>query len=165
MRRPLGVLVLALTCCGGGEAEPSRAIVLSPEPALAELTQEWASRWSVATGIPVLVGEGGIPVMGVDSIPDEDGKPPCGRTQNLFSGGEFLRTDNIRVDTTPSERCAAWGYALGHEIAHAIAPGITHPDEGLLRAPQRRGVELGIDAEALAAVCSAVECPAFQPEP
>ena len=133
------------------EAEPEHAtLLLSPDPELYAVTRDWASKWSAATGLPVLVGPGGLPLFAADRVTN-DGAEVCGTT--TITDGVPVE---IQIDMTPPDRCVGWGYMVGHEIGHALAGDPGHEDDGLMAQKPALGVQLTVDADY---VCDRVGCP------
>lgn len=158
--------VLLLVMCGcGGSAESAQkcGVALEPDAAVADVTDEWAGRWSAATGCDVRVESGGIPVFGVEESSIDDGKVRCGSTQRLYRGEETIRILSVEIDLTPPDGCVGWGYSVGHELGHAIgARG--HTESGLMVDRLPLGVVHVIDAPSLELVCAELSCSAFNPE-
>jgi hypothetical protein len=154
-------------CADGYEYTVVAASVLSPDPILADATEEWAERWSLAAGADIVVGTGGIPVLAVDDVTifsEED--VICGATLRYVDSdtGSFIRAVLIEVDVTPPRDCGALGGALGHEIGHAIG-ATDHSRSGIMRASLRQdGRDYVIDEASLSSVCAELPCTAFEPE-
>lgn len=162
---PVGlVLSLALSACGAAsDGNDARPTVFSPDPELADVTRQWAERWSAASGLDVRVEEGGIPVLAVDDVAWADGTVWCGATFQVMRGTRWLGAQAIQVDLTPPDGCVGWGYTVGHEMAHALG-ALDHAESGLLANSPALGVIHVIDEAALELLCINVECPAFNPE-
>lgn len=143
-------LVCLMACAGADPGAGRGPLTLSPDPQLAQLTSDWAERWSEATGLQIEVAVGGVPVRAVDDIDVDEGET-CGAT--TITDGVAV---DIQIDVTPPARCAGWGYMLGHEIGHALAGDATHDEGGLMARKPAQGVVLEVDADY---VCSRVECP------
>lgn len=158
------VLLLAMCGCGGTvESVQECSVALEPDAAVADVTDEWAGRWSAATGCDVRVESGGIPVRGVEDTLIEDGRTRCGATRRLHRGDETIQILDVEIDLTPPEGCVGWGYTLGHELGHVIgARG--HTESGLMVEKLSLGTVHMIDAAALELVCAEAKCPAFNPE-
>ncbi len=161
-----GLLVLACGACGAapeGDDEPKACgLVLTPDARLAAVTASWATQWSEATGCEVTVGEGGVPVLDRDEALGSDGLPTCGATERVQTPeGEHLRTVAITIAKYPPARCAPWGAVLGHEIGHALGGTSEHADDpdSLLAEQTKTGKVHTCDAEAVAVVCAAIDCP------
>lgn len=159
------ILLLAMCGCGGSATEPERecAVAFDPDPLLADVTDEWARRWSSATGCDVRVESGGIPVLGVQESSIDDGKVRCGSTKRLYRGKETIRILSVEIDLTPPDGCVGWGYSVGHELGHAIG-ALGHTESGLMVDRLPLGVVHMIDAPSLELVCAELPCSAFNPE-
>ena len=175
------VAVLALSVNVGCSAAPepeaeSLAIVLAPEPALMDVTVDWAERWPAASGVAITIADDGAPVLSADDLfvlddPDGDtlymsnpqngARSVCGATIHSASGA----TRAVYVDKTPPAGCAGWGYSLGHEIGHVVSgPGLEH-DGALMGETLANGTQYAIDSASLEAVCvTRGGCPVFAPE-
>lgn len=159
------VLLLAMCGCGGSASEPDQecAVAFDPDQSVADVTDEWAGRWSTATGCDVRLESGGIPVRGVEDTLIEDGKTRCGATRRLRRGEELVRVLDVEIDLTPPGGCVGWGYTVGHELGHALgARG--HTESGLMVDRLPLGVVHMIDAAALELVCAGLPCSEFNPE-
>lgn len=149
MRRAV-VGLLAFGCACGAEPDGGPGpLVLTPDARLEQVTRDWAAKWSEATGLQVVIGDGGVPVRALDRVTN-DGKEACGTT-TITDGAPV----DIQIDMTPPDRCVGWGYMVGHEIGHALAGDPGHEDDGLMAQKPRLGVQLTVDADY---VCSRVDC-------
>lgn len=170
-------ILAALLLCACGAADEPRAgpLVLSPSEDALELTEEWAGRWSAATGIPIEVREGGAPVVvwnDVWKVPGPHGPELSEHEEpgavKLCGGNMFdnrgLRTLLIAIDRTPAKNCNPWKYTVGHEIGHAVGDATGHSDGGLMGTELDFGIVYRIDAGSLAFVCESAPCTLFAPE-
>jgi hypothetical protein len=135
------------------EPTPLPEIVLSPSAEMLDATEDWAKRWSAATGRDIRVGEGGSVIVAEDVVTSEDG------TRRLC-GGIRLST-GIRVARIQAATCPGMYETLGHELGHLLGAD-AHSDEGDVMAvssdPQP------ITAKGLALVCPNLGCPIKTPE-
>lgn len=156
----LGVIALGIAGClapGDIEADTDGAtLVLSPQSEIRDWTRSHAERWSDATGLAVVVADGGLPVR-LASIDDEPGlvgfggRPLAAATVVDLDTGEPTRIVlNVAVlfdDPTKLHRL------LSNEIAVALGAL-----DGL---PQTLGsgfASLDVDPAALSAVCEVQPC-------
>lgn len=150
MRRAVvGLLALGCACGAEPDGDPG-PLVLTPDERLEQVTRDWAAKWSAATGLEVVIGDGGVPVRAFDRVTN-DGKEVCGTT--TITDGVPVE---IQIDMTPPDRCVGWGYMVGHEIGHALAGDPGHEDDGLMAQKPKLGVQLTVDS---GYVCSRVSCP------
>lgn len=171
----LSVCVLGLCVDGWGCSAPPPApgrdwtLRLAPEAALADVVEDWATRWSAATGRRILVGTDGAPVTAEDDLtyPGQTLGNDCGQTEVTYvSGtGEWLTTTWMHIDLTPPPRCSSWDYSVGHEMAHALSACKHSTVEGsLMQTALEPGQSYRIDGAALELVCGTSECTQFVPE-
>lgn len=166
IRALIPALGLVAACGGAAESEPDLlatlpyvlhdeprcALVLTPQPALADATQLAAERWSAATGCDVRVGAGGVPVVHVTGLTTTRGKRAAGAWRH--TGDNVCKRIDID-DELGGPRTVA------HEVGHCLgAHG--HASSGLTAEGAGSGV---IDAATLEHVCSQVPCSAFSIEP
>lgn len=145
------IAILALGCACGAEPDGDPGpLVLTPDARLEQVTRDWAAKWSEATGLEVVIGDGGVPVRALDRV-TTNGVEVCGN--NTITDGVPVE---IQIDMTPPERCVGWGYMAGHEIGHVLAADPGHDDDGLMAQRPKLGVQLTVDADY---VCSRVVCP------
>lgn len=172
------LIAALLAGCGGAAPEPTVAfervdhLTLSPAPELLEETTEWAARWSAASGIPVTVGAGGVPVAFADPSEFELGSTECGSAKMTFptkAGAARWHVVSISINAVPDEYCPSTGYAIGHELAHALGgPLATHTTYGYAEVFAAR---LGPDERyrigeaTLDSVCGSGACTVYAPEP
>ena len=168
---------LALLAACSAAPEAPDALVLSPEPeecglafdVPSELRAEGelaAARWSAATGCDVRVERGGLRIVMLDVILEEDGtaaidstgRPVRARTKTVWIDGE-LHTSRIEY-----RRDAVYdaGRILPHEFGHALG-GYGHTETGVLRVSPKSGDP--IDAPSLSLVCERLGCMWMRPEP
>jgi hypothetical protein len=166
MVRMLLLPLLLVACSVSPEATPETVALteLAPvcgevftvtDPAIpAHIVQNWADRWSAATGCPVTVGEGGIPMSLTDDLHGKDGTKLSGNTTFDHQGRP------LRIELDPAQFSIE---TLGHEMGHALALQPLHAADGVLslRAPDRQPT---ISAETLSLVCERHACAAFIPE-
>jgi hypothetical protein len=188
MRREVLILALCLGCGCGAEPdadpapvaqsdtetpaeapEPVMSVVrLSPSPDIADWARRAAYRWNTATGCvdgsgcEFIVGQGGVPVEYVDSIPREGQGDAAGVSRPDGNGGwEFVHIASGTADPFRS---------LMHELGHLR--GAEHTDTGVTASLGRKitraeAVEIeyfAISAESLEAACVKTACLAFVPE-
>lgn len=127
--------------------------VLSPDPELLDETTDAAARWSVATGCPVTVGEGGVRIRLVSEINDNGTFRP-GLTHYEADGVTLV------IDLT-AERTV--GLTLPHELGHVLFPHPGHVD-GETALMSHAGGKGRITAADLEYVCAGYGCLAFVPE-
>lgn len=136
-------------------------LVLSPDPGLLTETETAAARWTVATGCPVTVGEGGTRIRLVDVIVDAAGAPVLdsrGIPRPGFT--HYGERGELIVEVTAARTV---GLTLPHEIGHVLNPREGHvPDETSLMCHDG-GLGL-ITAADLEYVCEGLDCEAFVPE-
>ncbi len=163
-----GVAFLFVMGCGAcgvaNEAAPDVApeqapvrceVVFSPEPDIAELTENAALEWGEATGCDVHTGDGGIPVRFVARILNPAGEPQCGVTHRVRdASGAIVGAKDIEVSSNLSDRCHLTARDVLHEMGHGLAPRRGHTTEGLL-APVPNGVNY-VDAVSAAYVGEAL---------
>jgi hypothetical protein len=140
---------------------------LAPEAALADVVEDWAERWSAATGRTILVGTEGAPVTVEDDLVSPNGKTACELTSTKFheETGEWVSTDWIHIDLTPPWHCAGWGYSIGHAMGHGLsACGHTTAKGSLMQDGLEQGTQYVIDEASLELVCATSECTTFAPE-
>jgi hypothetical protein len=142
---------------------------LVPDAELADVVEDWAERWSAATGRTILVGTDGTPVVAVDEIPDETSPfgYDCGATLSTFHGlsGQWIAAEWMQIDTTAPVACPAWEQTVAHEMAHALsACGHTTVEGSLMQPSVDKRVTHVIDEAALELVCATSECTTFAPE-
>lgn len=165
MPRAILALLLLGACASPEEAPETVALTeLAPvcgevftvtDPGIpAHIVQDWAERWSVATGCAVTVGEGGIPLRLTADLHGQDGKKLAGDTTFDRQGRP------LRIELDPAEFSIE---TIGHEMGHALALRPQHAADGILslRAPERQPT---ISAETLATVCERHTCAVFRPE-
>lgn len=152
------VLTLALTACSSGyDAVHVSHTFTATDPGIREELSRDLARISAATGITDLrVGAGGIPIMYANDIPDTD----CDCTHVRELRGNWW-TDHISLRLTRGEGCWNEETSLLHELIHALAPNAEHAESGLFHTSIQSD-KLG--PEAVTALCSHVECSAFNPE-
>lgn len=174
MRRALLILVL-VGCRPADPVEyghPTR-FVLSPQlgdgdVALEELFQvaeAWIDRWSLASGLAIAIGAGGIPLAFREDLAEATS---CAETHtSSWEASDWYRIDAVYIDPHPIRGCADWRIALGHELGHVIAgPKLgVHAQSGVFQATMKmwRGMDV-IDEESLGVVCSVAPCTLFAPE-
>jgi hypothetical protein len=151
-------LILALTACSS-EYHAGRVshTFTATDPAVREELSRDLARISSATGIADLrVGADGIPVVRATDIPDTD----CDCTHVRELHGDWW-TDHISLGMTRGAGCWDEETSLLHELIHALAPSADHAESGLFRASIQSDK---LDSEAVAILCSHVECSGFNPE-
>ncbi len=126
--------------------------VLSPDPELMAEVTAAAARWTVATGCPVTVGEGGTRIRLVTEINDNGTLRP-GLTHYEADGVTLV------IDVT-NERD---GRTLPHEIGHLLFPHPGHVD-GETALMSHAGGKGRITAADLEYVCAGYGCLTFKPE-
>lgn len=168
----LAVLLLSVNgwgCAAAGDAGPTvlEPLVLSPDPDLADATQEAADAWAVAAGLEIVLGTGGVHVRRVADAED------CGSTYTMRRGksGRLVRVDAIEIRGLAGNDCRSDAGTMRHELGHALqhwsSPNGFPPDkdghsEGLM-APKANNMSL-VDEAALELVCATAPCAAFAPE-
>lgn len=120
----------------------------------AYVVQNWADRWSAATGCPITVGEGGIPLSLTPDLHGKDGRKLAGDTFFDRAGHP------LRIELDPAEFDSD---TIGHEMGHALALRAEHAPDGILSLRSRLR-QPTISAETLATVCERHVCRAFNPE-
>jgi hypothetical protein len=165
------VLAVLLAACG--EPIEHGPIVLSPDADTLQLVEQAALQWTAATGIPVLIGEGGIPVSTAEQVVDMHGVSVCGFTEvtRMKHSQEFVRIDRVLIATRPPPGCPGWqtGYTVLHELGHVVCNhGVDeltandcHSAEGLM-AEHANDTDT-IDAASLDVVCSYAPCAWIEP--
>lgn len=144
------------TQLAASEPEPC-GVAFDPAPELLEATQRAAERWSAATGCDVRVDADGIPLVVLDEVIDNAGKPTRGRTTTVWVDG-VLRTDRIEYRRDSLDQV---GRIVPHEMGHAIG-GYGHSGAGIMR--ERPKATDVIDSSSLELVCATLDCAAFEPE-
>ena len=130
-------LAIALGC---SDAEPRPcAVTFSPHELLRGATELAAARWAAATGCAVEVGPGGVPVELALRITRPDGSQAPG----MWHAGKV----SVHGATGAEQRART----ILHELGHALG----------MQSERCKGC---IDPGALAEVCSALPCRAFEPE-
>jgi hypothetical protein len=166
------LLALVLLACGA--PVDHGPIILSPTPETRELVEHAASEWIASTGIPVLIGAGGIPVStSSDEVVDMHGVSVCGFTEvtRMKQSHEFVRIERVLIATRPPPGCPGWqtGHTVLHELGHVVCNhGVDeltandcHSPEGLM-ATHANGTDT-IDAVSLDVVCSYAPCAWIDP--
>lgn len=159
--------VAAVGCSAAGD--PSAApqagdVVLSPAPELVDAVTAAAGRWSAATGLAIVVADGGVPMRTVADAIDPSGYRVCALTEVSPASGPVGMA--IDIDP-PAGTCHAVDQVIAHELGHIIArtfapaDGDAHTPTGLMRS--RNGTP-EIDAVSLARVCEFAPCTVFAPE-
>lgn len=183
MRRVVAIAILALGCACGAEpdgdpgpespqlgpvAPVTATTLLSPEPALLDWTRRAAYRWNTATGCvdgsgcEFIVGEGGIPVEYVDSIPREGKADAAGVSRPDGNGGWQF----VHIASGAADPFRMVMHELGHlrRAAHTGTGVTASPGRKLTRAEALEIDFFIISAEALSAACVNTKCVAFIPE-
>lgn len=165
-------VALALSACA--PEAPSGPLVLSPDSETLPYAEEAAARWSAATGLEIVIGEGGTPVSFAD-YPIDGNPEACAVTVTTWRELDFLRAEVIiaRSAGVPFS-CAPLVDVMIHEIGHVLVShgrdGIGHdPDGGHVSANGHMMSTHGsgnscVDTESLAKVCEDAGCSAFAPE-
>lgn len=165
----VAVLAAVGGCSAAGDrldAAAAADVVLSPEPALLETAERAAARWAAATGLRIVVADGGVPVRAVADAVDSSGYRVCAFTATNPAAGPFDVA--VDIDPPPAAKCRALDSVVAHEVGHVIARtfdpmrGDAHTETGMMR-PSNGSPE--IDAVSLARVCEFAPCTVFQPEP
>jgi hypothetical protein len=154
------LIALALFGCSAAGAigpDVRAPLVLTPDADSRAATVAAVEAWNEATGLGIVVGEGGVPVQVVDELDN------CGETNARVADGVLVRIAIRRA--TPAPRfCGEWERTLRHEIGHAIrywAIGAAaqldeHTAGGLMG--ERANRATAIDAEALELTCADAPC-------
>jgi hypothetical protein len=154
--RPVLALCFSLaSACGSASPPASNAVeasdlTLSPDLAIEGAVEHWAERWSAATGLHVVVGEGGVPIEFVGDIPHPDGSQRAGWTAP------------DRSVVLIHYRAKDVSRAIGHELGHLLGADEHTDSDGILY--REKGGRAVIDAPALGLVCAAAVCPTPIPE-
>jgi hypothetical protein len=162
VRLALGLLT---GCLPPAERPP---IVLSPSPEMRELVERAAPQWTEATGIPLRIAGGGIPVQAAARALDKDGEPSCGTTvvTRRVADAKFIRIEGVTIAKEPPLGCPHWstGRTLLHELGHIICDW--HVDASLEHACHSSGGLMAavsnetdhVDSESLETVCAFADC-------
>lgn len=162
-------LALALAGCsaaGDGGQGIRPPLTLTPDSEIEGATRQAAAAWSAATGIPIVIGAGGVRVRVVDDL------DACGRTHTLRRpSGAMVRVDAIEIRRAVGKDCGRWPRTVRHELGHAIQQWGSqdaflqhdgHAAEGLM-ALHANSVQV-IDGPALELACTGAPCTRFEPE-
>lgn len=170
-RRPAAgtylLLALAIGCSAAGEGplDVAPPLTLTPAGVDAEIVERVAARWEAATGLPIVVGDDGVPVRRAPMVAGADN---CGETGVRWTTPSRIAW--VHLSDSPDPRCPSAEATLMHEVGHAVcerqlmgAPADKcHTDRGLMSG---HGLNTWcIDAESLANVCSYQDCTLFRPE-
>lgn len=136
------------------EIDPSFCqAVFTPDAASLEETTLVAARWAKATECDIRIGEGGTPVIQVETLIDDKGVSHEGGTR-FESDGSFT----IRL---LADRRAV---VLPHEMGHVLSSRMVHVDDDhSVISPTGAGPGL-ITAADLLVVCEVLNCQGFNPE-
>jgi hypothetical protein len=147
------------SAAGDKEPQPLRLQANEDRPGVVEAA---AARWTTATGVPVEVAGGGVPVVFLQQVFDLD-RELCGGLVHKMSG----RLVRIEIATEPSGYCS--GGSLMHELGHALLMHRGHTAHEhveaaghLLSAPSNPTT--WIDEMSLEFVCTRIACGLFNPE-
>jgi hypothetical protein len=159
----VAVLLLAMCGCGGSaESVQECGVALEPDAALADVTDEWAGRWSAATGCDVRVESGGIPVLAVEETSIDD-ETQCGVTRRATHIDGSVSVVRVEIDASAPTGCAQLGYTIAHELGHVLgARG--HIESGLMVPRLTVDATYWIDESSLEFICAELGCDVFSPE-
>jgi hypothetical protein len=158
-------LGLLTGCLPPAERPP---VVLSPTVETRELVERAAAQWTRATGIPIRIAGGGIPVQAAARALDRNGAPSCGTTvvTRRVADSKFIRIEGVTIAKEPPLGCPHWstGRTLLHELGHVICDW--HVDASLDHACHSSGGLMAavsnetnrIDASSLETVCAYANC-------
>jgi hypothetical protein len=161
-----GLVLVGCSAAGDPSVAPQAGdVVLSPSPELVDAVTEAAARWSAATGLAIVVADGGVPMRTVPDAIDPSGYRVCALTEVSPANGPV----GMAIDIDPPANTGhAVDQVIAHELGHIIARtfdpemGDAHTPTGLMR-PRNGTPE--IDAVSLARVCEFAPCSVFAPEP
>lgn len=137
------------SACGSASPPASDAVeasdlTVTPDAAIEGAVEHWAERWSLALGRRVVVGEGGVPIEFVGSIPHPDGSERAGWTAP------------DRSVVWIHYRAADVSRAIGHELGHLLGADGHTASDGILYG--KKGGRAVIDLPAIEAVCAGRPC-------
>jgi hypothetical protein len=136
------------------EVDPSFCqVIFTPDAATLEETTLVAARWAKATECDIRVGEGGIPVIQVETLLDDEGNSHEGGTTFTSEGPVLIRVLPVRRPVV-----------MPHEMGHALSGRMVHVmDDHSVVGHTGAGPAL-ITAGDLEMVCEVLNCQGFNPE-
>lgn len=156
----IGLCLFGCSAAGDGPGAVIPPLTLSPQGVDYTLVQGIAERWEAATGLPVLVQDGGTPVRRAPMIT----RGNCGETGVSISKPH--RVEWVHVDN--DAECLHESVLL-HEVGHAVCEhGLLsdvddrcHSPAGIMRSSIQGRC---IDEVSLSSICSYQDCKTFMPE-